>query len=81
MSFESGDGATDAPDEVGTGVAECVGDDASGGEVVTNRYIGEFFDETVAVRIALARVTFGDVDTPLMVCGVRVLRSLVCGAV
>ena len=79
--FESGDGATDASDEVGAGIAEGIGDDASGGEVIAASDRGKLFDEAVTVGIALAGISVGDVDTPLMVRLVGVLRGLVCGAV
>lgn len=77
MSFVSGDGATDASDEVRAGVAEGVGYDSGRGEVITDGDYGEISDETVAVRITLAGVVVGDVDTPLMVGGVSILRCFV----
>lgn len=81
MRFESGDGATDASDEVRSGIAEGVGDDAGGGEAMADGDFGEFYDEAVAVGIALAGIGVSDVDTPLMVSLVCVLCSLVGGTV
>jgi hypothetical protein len=79
--FESGEGATDASDEVRSGIAECVGDDSCGGEVVAESDAGELFDEAVTIGVTLAGVGVGDVNTPLMVGLVYVLRSLVGGAI
>ena len=71
--LEGGHSPSDAPDEVGAGIAESVGDNAGRGEVIFAGYYGELFDETVAVRIALTGISIGDVETPLMVRGVCVL--------
>jgi hypothetical protein len=79
--FEGGDGTADASDEVGAGVAEGVGDDAGRREVKTAGDYSELFDEAVAVGIALAGVSVGDVDAPLMVRTVGILCSLVGGVV
>lgn len=81
MSFEGGDGATDASDEVRAGIAEGVGDDPGGCEVITDGDYGELFDEAIAIGVTLPGIGVGDVYTPLMVRLVGVLRGLEGGTV
>lgn len=81
MSFASGDGATDATDEVRAGVAEGVGDDPGRGEVITDGDYREFFDKAVTVRITIEGIIVGDVGAPLTVGEVNLLCCFECRTV